>query len=108
MWQPVNIVNSQAWQEIENQIEVSKAKIASGKVSCLHYFMTANQMDAGLLAQYTGQSSWLVRLHLIPFFFNRLGANRLKKHVDIFKVSSGDLMAGRLAPPVYNQRELQS
>lgn len=108
MWQPVNIVNRQAWQEIEKQIEASKAKIAAGKVSCLHYYMTANQMDAGLLAQYTGQSRWRVHLHLIPFFFSRLGANSLKKYVAIFKVSSEDLMAGRLLPPVYNQRELES
>lgn len=108
MWQPVNIVNRQAWQAIEKQIEASKAKIAAGKVSCLHYYMTANQMDAGLLAQYTGQSRWRVHLHLIPFFFSRLGANSLKKYVAIFKVSSEDLMAGRLLPPVYNQRELES
>lgn len=41
MWQPVNIVNRQAWREIEKQIEASKVKITSGKASCLHYYLTA-------------------------------------------------------------------
>ena len=107
MWQPVNVVNGLAWREIEKQIDASKAKIASGKVSCLHYYMTANQMDTGLLAQYTGLSRWLIRLHLFPFFFQRMGANSLKKYVAVFKVPAEDLLAGRLTPAVYNQSELE-
>ena len=81
MWHPVDIVNRQAWAEIDKQIEAAKKKIAAGRVSCLHYYMTANQMNTGLLASYTGQSRWLVRLHMVPFFFNRLRARTLKKYV---------------------------
>lgn len=107
MWQPVNIVNRQAWQEIESQIESSKTKVASGQVSCLHYYMTANQMDTGLLAKYTCQPRWLVRLHMVPFIYNRLRAGTLNKYAEIFKVSLDDLMQGKLEPPVYNQREFE-
>ncbi len=101
VWQPVNIVNGQAWQEIEKSIAASKAKITAGRVSCLHYYMTANQMDAGLLAQYTGQSRWTVYLHLIPFIFNRLSKKTLQTYAQLYRVSPDDLVQGRLRPPLY-------
>ena len=102
VWQPVNIVNRQAWQEIEKHIELSKQKIAAGRVSCLHYYMTANQMDIGLLAGYTGQSRWLVRLHLVPFFFRKLRAGTLNRYAEVFQVSTEDLIRGKLRKPVYH------
>jgi hypothetical protein len=108
VWQPVNIVNRQAWEEIEQHVKASKRKIAEGRVSCLHYYMIANQMDIGLLAKYSGQSRWLVRLHLIPFIFRRLGRTTLKKYAELFMVSPEDLIQGKLRPPVYNQRDITS
>jgi hypothetical protein len=107
MWHPVGVVNHQAWQEIEKQIEASKKRVAAGRVSCLHYYMTANQMDAGLLANYTRQLRWLVRLHMIPFFFCRLSPDTLKKYGKIFNVSPDDLIQGQLKPPVYDQRDCE-
>jgi hypothetical protein len=101
VWQPVNVVNAQAWQEIEKNITASKDKIADGRASCLHYYMTANQMDTGLLAQYTGQPRWRVCLHLMPFFFHRLPADTLKKYAELFKIFPDDLTQGRLRPPLY-------
>ena len=102
VWQPVNVVNAQAWQEIDKNIAVSKDKIAAGRVSCLHYYMTANQMDTGLLAQYTGQTRWQVCLHLVPFIFKRLPADTLKKYAELFQISPDDLTQGRFRPPLYN------
>jgi len=104
VWQPVNVVNHQAWQEIEKNIAASQAEIAAGRVSCLHYYMTANQMDTGLLAQYTGQPRWKVCLHLLPFFFHRLDATTLKKYAELYKISPDDLIQGRLQPPIYNHQ----
>lgn len=103
IWQPVNIVNHQAWQVIEKQVEASKHKVMRGKVSCLHYYMTANQMDPGLLASYTGQWRLQVRLHLQPFFFKRLGVTTMEKYAKVFKISVDDLMAGKLLAPVYEK-----
>lgn len=100
-WQPVNVVNQQAWKEIEKYIDVSKEKIATGRVSCLHYYMTANQMDTALLAQYSGQSRLRVRLHLLPFFYKRMPQKVVERYAEIFQVSSDDLIQGRLMPPVY-------
>ena len=103
VWQPVNIVNRQAWEEIEEHIAASREKIAQGRVSCLHYYMIANQMNIGLLAKYTGQARCLVRLHLVPFVFRRLGRKTLDRYANVFLVSPEDLIQGILKEPVYNQ-----
>ncbi len=104
MWSGVDVVNHLAWQEIDKHIEASKEKVAAGRASCLHYYMTANQMDTSLLASYTRQSRWLVRLHMIPLCFNRLRSGTLGKYAEVFNVSQDDLIQGELKPPVYNQR----
>lgn len=104
VWQPVNIVNRQAWEKIEQHVEESKRKIAEGRVSCLCYYMAANQMDIGLLAEYTGQSRCLVRLHLFPFMFRRLGRTTLGRYAEIFMVPVEDLVRGELRQPVYNRQ----
>ncbi len=103
-WQPVNVVNRLAWQEIEKKIASSREDVAAGRVSCLHYYMTANQMDIGLLARYTRQSRWLVRLHLVPFIFNRMRPKTLKKYAGLFQVPPADLISGKLNTPIYQQR----
>ncbi|MBI5556895.1 MAG: hypothetical protein HY885_04605 [Deltaproteobacteria bacterium] len=104
IWQPVNVVNHQAWREIEKKIARSRQKILAGQVSCLHYYMTANQMDPALLAQYTGQSRWKVLMHLVPFIFKRLSLDTLRSYAQLFRISVDDLSKGRLEPPVYNRK----
>jgi hypothetical protein len=101
-WQPVHVVNDQAWQEIARKIALSREKVAAGQVSCLHYYMTANQMNIGLVAQYTGQARWKVLLHLVPLVFRRLSGDTLGKYADLYRVSPDDLRAGRLLAPIYN------
>lgn len=104
MWHPVAICNRQAWREIEKHVEAAKAKVKSGRVSCLYYHMTANQMDIPLLAQYTSIPRWLVYLHMIPFFFRRLGAGTLNKYSQVFKIPLADLTRNTLEGPVSSQR----
>lgn len=101
-WPPVNVANQQTWREIEKKIACSRKNVAAGRVSCLHYYMTANQMDTGLLAQYTGQPRWRVFLHFVPLIFNKLPASTLKNYAQLFKISTDDLIKGRLRPPIYN------
>jgi hypothetical protein len=102
VWQPVQVVNRQAWLEIEKKIARSRKKVLAGQASCLHYYMTANQMDPGLLAGYTGQPCWKVRLHLIPIIFNRLSVKTLTVYAELFKITPDDLIKGRLQPPQGN------
>ena len=99
LWQPVSVVNHQAWEEIAKKITAARNKVEAGRVSCLHYYMTANQMDPGLLAQY-----WKVCLHLLPFIFNRLSAKTLQKYAKLYKISPDDLTQGRLQPLIRNHQ----
>lgn len=103
-WQPVNVVNRRAWQQIEKNIALSREKVDSGRVSCLHYYMTLNQMDIGLLAGYTGQSRLLVRLHLIPFIFSRMRPGTVQKYAELFQVSPDDLIRGILKASICSPR----
>ncbi len=104
VWQPVDVVNRQAWQEIAQHIAASRVLVESGQASCLHYYMTANQMDTALMASYTGQSRWWVRLHLRPWCFRRLSRRTLEKYAELFQVRVEDLACGRLLAPVYEQQ----
>ncbi len=100
-WQPVNEVNRQAWEEIERRVDSARVAVRSGRKSCLHYYMIANQMDCLLLGQYTGQSPLLVWLHQRPLFFRLLGPTRLRRYAELFQVDVRDLVHGELRPPVY-------
>jgi len=95
-WPPVNDVNRQAWREIERKITVSRNKVASGRFSCLYYYMTVHQMNILLLARSTSQAPWKVLLHMIPFFFRRLTATPLQNYADLFQVTPDDLRKGRM------------
>lgn len=101
-WQPVNDVNGLAWREIERQIDRARDRVASGRTSCLYYYMVANQMSISLLAHYTRQWRLTVLLHLIPFFFKRLPIVKVQKYADLFLVLPEDLIRGELRPAVYH------
>ena len=92
--QPVKVANTLAWDEIDRQIAESREKVLAGRVSPLHYHMTANLMDTRLLAGYTGQPHWKVRLHLIPFIFNRLPDETLHIYAELFKITPEELTRG--------------
>ncbi|WP_051309145.1 hypothetical protein [Desulfogranum japonicum] len=105
MWQPVNIVNRQAWDAIEKQIQHTREKIHRGSWSCLRYYMVINHMDTGLLAKYSNQLRIVVYLHTLPLFFKRLGTGTLQKYADIFDVTVEDLQQGKLRAPVYGTEQ---
>jgi len=101
-WQPVNIANHQAWLEIKKQAALSREQVCSGRYSPLHYYMTINLMDPGLLAAYTGLFRCRVRLHLRPFFFQRLSPRLLQQYGELFHVPVQDLKNGVLHPFIYD------
>ncbi|WP_051305511.1 hypothetical protein [Desulfogranum mediterraneum] len=104
-WQPVEVVNRQAWLVIEQQVARSKAQVAAGRRSRLHYYMTANQMNPGLLARYTGQPRWRVLLHLCPFFFQRMAAQTITRYAQLFQISPEELMSGLLKPAIPSRQD---
>lgn len=105
--QPMNVANHLAWEEIDKHIQRAREKVACKRMSCLYYYMVSNHMDVSLLAKYTRQSRLRVRLHLIPFIFNRLGPRSIATYAELFQVSVEDLMQGRILPPVYRRNREQ-
>ncbi len=99
VWQPVQIANRQAWKEIEQAVERSRQKVLSGQASCLHYYMTLNQMGVRLLARSIGLPAWQVRLHLFPRVFRRLPERILDRYAEFFRISRQDLVRGNLRGP---------
>jgi hypothetical protein len=86
-WEPKNIANQQAWEQIRKEISSEIEQIRAGKRSPLAYHMARNLMNIGLLASYAGLPRWRVRRHLKPAGFKRLGRDMLKRYADIFGIS---------------------
>jgi hypothetical protein len=79
-WEPKNVSNRQAWEQIIRKVEEARAEVLAGRVSPLAFHMARNQMDAGLLASYMGLFRWQVRRHLKPAVFARLRPELLERY----------------------------
>jgi hypothetical protein len=90
-WEPANVANLQAWDAIREELNGTLAQIRAGKLSPLAFHMAANQMDAKLLAEYTGLFTWQVRRHLKPGLFARLKPEAKKRYADALLVAPADL-----------------
>lgn len=90
-WEPKNVVNGQAWDLLNKQLDEARRKVIAGKASLLAYHMVKNQMDVRLLAQYTGFFTWQVRLHLKPAVFARLRVRTLSRYAELFRISIVEL-----------------
>ena len=91
-WEPKNIVNELAWDDIQENIDVANEKIKSGKASPLLYFMEKSIMDVSLLANYIELPKWKVKKHLKPKGFKKLKQEQLESYAKIFEISVDDLL----------------
>lgn len=90
-WDVKNAVMQQAWDNINEKIDIAKQKIKSGEVSPLLYYIEKNIMDVGLVAKYMGCWKWKVRKHLKPKHFNKLTEDVLNKYAEIFNITMDEL-----------------
>jgi len=90
-WEPINVANGLAWQEIDDEICTTIADIKRGILSPLAFYMVASQMDVALLAQYMSLFKWRVKRHLCPEVFARLKPRLKQKYATLFRVSVDDL-----------------
>ena len=90
-WEPINVANGLAWEQIAETIQATVAEIDRGKQSPLAFYMVLNQMDVSLLSHYTGFFKWQVRRHLKPRIFARLKPVIKEKYADLFKISISEL-----------------
>lgn len=90
-WEPKNIANDQAWDEIQQQVRSEIEAVQKGNRSPLAYHMTKNLMNPGLLASYMGISSWRVRQHLKPKGFDKLPPDMLERYAELFEITVSEL-----------------
>ncbi len=90
-WEPVNVANGLAWQEINAGLRETLAEVNCGRVSVLAYYMVVNQMDVALLARYAGFFRWRVKRHLAPRVFAGLKPAVKAKYAEIFKITVAEL-----------------
>ncbi|MFP4023369.1 MAG: helix-turn-helix domain-containing protein [Thiohalospira sp.] len=91
-WEPKNIVNDIAWQDIQERVEEAIKKIKAGKASPILYYMEKNQMNISLLADYVELSKWKVRRHLKPKGFKRIKSKHLENYAKVFEISVDELI----------------
>lgn len=91
-WEPKNIVNELAWEDIQEMVDEADKKIKSGKASPIMHFMAKNQMNVSLLADYVELSTWKVKKHLKPKGFKKLKQQQLDNYAKIFNVSIEELV----------------
>ena len=101
-WEPKNVANSQAWQEVEQRTLEALDRVRAGDASPLFFHMTRHQMTTGLLAGYVGLFRWRVRRHLTPKGYAKMSLAHRRRYADLFEVPVDDLdrlpESVRLAP----------
>jgi hypothetical protein len=90
-WNPVNLANRQAWEELARELTAIHGEVRAGRKSPLAYHMARRQMDAALLARYARLSRWRVRRHLRPEIFARLDPALLARYAEVLGISVEEL-----------------
>lgn len=80
-----------AWEDINERIAEAAAKVKSGEISPVFYFMEKKLMDLPLLSGYTGFWQWTIKRHFKPSVFKSLSESRLKTYAKAFDISVDEL-----------------
>jgi hypothetical protein len=91
-WEPKNIVNELAWEDIQEMVDIADEKIIEGKASPIMHFMAKNQMDVTLLTDYIELPKRKVKRHLKPKGFNKLTQEQLVNYAKVFGIGVDELV----------------
>lgn len=80
-----------AWEDINERITEAAAKVKSGEISPVFYFMEKKLMDLPLLSGYTGFWQWTIKRHFKPSVFKSLSQSRLQAYAKAFDISVDEL-----------------
>lgn len=80
-----------AWEDINERITEAAAKVKSGEISPVFYFMEKKLMDLPLLSGYTGFWQWTIKRHFKPSVFKSLSQSRLETYAKAFDISVDEL-----------------
>ncbi len=91
-WEAENEALKQAWEDIDETLAETEAKVRAGELSSIPYFMQKNLMDLSLLATYAGKWQWQVRRHFKPDVFVKLDKEMKDKYARIFNITTEELV----------------
>lgn len=80
-----------AWEDIHERVTEAAAKVKSGEISPVFYFMEKKLMDLPLLSGYTGFWHWTIKRHFKPSVFKSLSESRLQAYAKAFDISIDEL-----------------
>jgi hypothetical protein len=90
-WEAENFALRQAWDDVEQTLAETEAKIKAGEVSPIPYFMQKCLMDISILSKYVGKWKWQVKRHFKPAVFNKLDDKTLQQYADVFNITVAEL-----------------
>jgi len=90
-WEAENAALRQAWDDIDESLAETEAKMRAGQLSPIPYYMQKNLMDLALLARYMGKWQWQVKRHFSPEVFKKLSASVLEKYAQVFNITKEEL-----------------
>jgi hypothetical protein len=79
-WEPERIATSMALEAVDRALHEAWERAKARTASPLAYHMTHRQLNAGMLAEHLGISSWRVRWHLRPFGFRMMSLGMALKY----------------------------
>lgn len=91
-WEPETVAMEQAWDVVHADVEEARQKVLAGKASPVLYYLKKNIMNISMVAGYMGTVSVIIRLHMIPFFFNRLNRKSLERYAYTFRITVEELL----------------
>jgi hypothetical protein len=86
-WNPKTDANFQAWEVIDEKVELTRQHVLAGEISPIAYYMEKNLMDLKLLSDYVGLPKRKIRKHLKPDRFIKLDDQILIKYAETFGIS---------------------
>lgn len=90
-WEPETVAMEQAWEVVNSEVDEARKKVIEGKASPILYFLKKDIMTVSMVASYVGTWSFMVKLHMLPFFFNKLSRRKLEKYAYTFRISVEEL-----------------
>ena len=90
-WEPETVAMEQAWEVVHSEVDEARKKVIEGKASPILYFLKKDIMTVSMVASYVGTWSFIVKLHMLPFFFNKLSRKKLEKYAYTFRISVEEL-----------------
>lgn len=80
-----------AWEDINERVREAAAKVKSGEISPVFYFMEKKLMDISLLSGYTGFWKFTIKRHFKPSVFKSLSDSKLQVYAQAFDISLDEL-----------------